>query len=223
MKNKVMVISAHPDDETLGVGGTLLKHKFNGDELYWIIGTKMIDKEKYTIEKINSRKNEIKRVSESYGISKTFKLNYETTTLNSSSLSTLIPQISEIFNLVKPNIIYTLHNKDAHSDHRIISNATLACTKSFRYPYIKKVLMYECLSETELSPQLSENIFIPNYFVDITDFIEHKIKIMKIYESELGSHPFPRSIDGIKALSTFRGLMVNMKYAEAFQVIKIIE
>lgn len=224
MKNVVVVISAHPDDETLGAGGTLLKHKSKGDVLYWIIGTKMTNqKNKYSNDMIESRQKEIKKVSEAFGFSNVFQLDYETTELNSGSLKTLIPEISKIFSTIKPNIIYNVNINDAHSDHQFISKAVFASSKNFRHPYIKKVLMYECLSETEFAPQLPQNVFIPSYFVDISDYIDEKIKIMKVYESELGKHPFPRSIESIKSLSLLRGSIANVKYAEAFQAVKIID
>lgn len=92
-----------------------------------------------------------------------------------------------------------------------------------RHPYIKKVFMYECLSETEFAPQLPQNVFIPSYFVDISDYIDEKIKIMKVYKSELGKHLFPRSVESIKSLSLLRGSIANVKHAEAFQAVKIID
>ncbi len=222
MKNNVIIISAHPDDETLGAGGTLLRHKFKGDKLFWIIGTEMSLSKSYSEDQIKSRNNEIEKVAKFYGFKKVFRLNFETSKLDSSSLIKLIPLISDIFKEVEPNIIYNLNLNDAHSDHRVLSEAVMANTKAFRHPYIKQVLMYECISETEFSAQLPERIFIPNYFVDITPFLEDKIKIMEIYKSEIDIHPFPRSIDNIKALSTYRGAAANVKYAEAFQTVKII-
>jgi LmbE family N-acetylglucosaminyl deacetylase len=99
----------------------------------------------------------------------------------------------------------------------------MACTKSFRYPFVKQVLMYECISETEFAPALSENAFLPNYFVDITEFMDKKNQIMGIYSSEVGEHPFPRSIENIKALAHFRGATAGVKYAEAFQLLKYID
>ena len=83
--------------------------------------------------------------------------------------------------------------------------------------------MYECLSETEFAPALPEKVFIPNYYVNITDYMEEKVSIMEIFESELGAHPFPRSIENIKALATYRGASVGVNYAEAFQLIKYID
>ena len=122
-----------------------------------------------------------------------------------------------------PNTVYVMNRSDAHSDHRVTFDAVMACTKSFRYPFIKKVLMYECLSETEFAPALHEKIFIPNYFVNISDFLEEKINAMNVYKSELGDHPFPRSILNIKALATYRGASVGVLYAEAFQLLKFID
>lgn len=83
--------------------------------------------------------------------------------------------------------------------------------------------MYECISETEFSPALAENVFLPNYFVDITAYIEKKLEIMEVFESEIAEHPFPRSLANIKALAHFRGASVGVKYAEAFQLLKFID
>ena len=116
-----------------------------------------------------------------------------------------------------------MNRSDAHSDHRFTFDAVVACTKSFRYPFIKKVFMYECISETEFAPQLPEKIFVPNYFVDITDFFARKLEIMQVYQSELGEHPFPRSNRNIEALATYRGASAGVVYAESFQVVKIID
>ena len=83
--------------------------------------------------------------------------------------------------------------------------------------------MYECISETEFAPGLPERVFMANYFVDITDFFKEKLSVMQIYESELGEHPFPRSLKNIEALAIFRGASVGVEYAEAFQLIKFID
>lgn len=220
---KIIIISAHPDDETLGAGGTLLKHKKAGDELYWLIITNVFEHQGFTEERVTSRQKEIDAVSKAFGFKKTVHLNYPTMSLSSSSLLKMVPEISSVFMEIQPDTIYCLNRSDAHSDHRVVFDAVMACTKSFRYPFIKKVLMYECLSETEFAPALPEKVFIPNYYVDISEFLQEKISIMQIFDSELGVHPFPRSIDNIKALATYRGASVGVNYAEAFQLIKYID
>lgn len=220
---KIIVISAHPDDETLGAGGTLLKHKKQGDELYWLIVTNIFENQGFTEDRIESRQEEIQKVSALYGFRKVFMLDYPTMTITSETLLDMIPKISSVFQEVQPEVIYTLNRSDAHSDHRYLSDAIMACTKSFRYPFIKKVLMYECISETEFAPAFPEKVFIPNYFVDISEHIEKKLEIMRVFESELGEPPFPRSEENIRALARFRGSSVGCHFAEAFQVVKIIE
>ena len=221
--SNIVVVSAHPDDETLGAGGTLLKHKDSGDKIFWIIITSISEDQGYSSEKVHSRKMEILKVSELFAIDEVFELGYLTMTLSSSSLIKMVPEISKIFNNVQPEVVYTMNRSDAHSDHRVIFDAVYACTKAFRYPYIKKVLMYECISETEFAPAIPERVFQPNYFVDISDYLDKKNEIIKIYESELGEHPFPRSIRNIEALATFRGATAGVRYAEAFQLIKFID
>ena len=221
--NKAIVISAHPDDETIGVGGTLLKHKAAGDEVYWIIVTNVSEEFGFTKERVESRQDEIKKVTDEFGFKSVFKLDFPTMHLTDRELNLIIPIISDVFKKIQPDTIYVMNRSDAHSDHRIVFDAVMACTKSFRYPYIKRVLMYECISETEFAPALIERVFIPNYFVDISEFLERKLEIMSIFKSEVELHPFPRSFDNIKALAHFRGATSGVKYAEAFQVIRIIE
>ena len=135
----------------------------------------------------------------------------------------MVPKISDVFNEVKPEIVYCVNRSDAHSDHRITFDAVMACTKSFRYPFIKKVLMYECISETEFAPVLPEKVFSPNYYVDISEYFKGKLETMKSYKSELDDHPFPRSLKNIEALAIFRGASVGVEYAEAFQLLKYID
>lgn len=219
----VIVISAHPDDETFGCGGTLLKHRTKGDRLAWLITTKMAHDQNFSAERIEQRKQEILAVSQSFGFSEVFELGYSTMTLSDETLITMIPDISKVFKHFAPEVVYVLNRSDAHSDHLITFKATMACTKSFRYPSIKRVLMYECLSETEFAPALPENAFTPNYYVDISDYITSKLNIMDIYASELGNHPFPRSKRNVEALATYRGASVGVAYAEAFQVLKFID
>lgn len=214
MKN-VIVISPHPDDEVLGAGGTLLKHKEKNDNIFWVIVTCMPE--------MQERKNEIECVKKELGIKKVYELNHPTASLNSDSLITLISQFSGIFNECKPEVLYLPNRSDIHSDHRVVFDAAISCTKSFRYPFIEKILMYECISETEFAPALPENIFLPNYLVDISNYLDKKLDIIKIYKSEIAEHPFPRSLKNIEGLAVFRGAIAGVEYAEAFQLVKYID
>lgn len=219
MMSNVIVISPHPDDETLGCGGTLLKHKNNN--IYWIIVTKPSN-EDYSKEFIKKREDEIDLVSEKYQIDQVFQLEYSPASLDNIPIKNLIGDIANVFKQVKPEIIYLPFRNDIHTDHKVVFDSVLSCTKSFRYPFIRKVLAYETVSETEFASPLVSNIFQPNCFSDISDFMEEKIEIMNVYSSEMGEHPFPRSKKNIEALATFRGATAGVEYAEAFMILKEI-
>ncbi|WP_417333249.1 PIG-L deacetylase family protein [Halarcobacter sp.] len=218
MKNKVLAIAVHPDDETLGCGGTLLKHKANKDETHWLICT-TLDKENSYYKK---REIELIKVSEMYNFDKVHNLELKTMQVDEYSMSELISKISKVINEVKPNIIYLPFKADVHSDHRKIFEAAFSCTKSFRYPFVKKIYMMETLSETEFAPSVNEDSFTPNVFVDISDYFETKIEIMKIFKSEIEEHPFPRSERNLRALATLRGATSGCEYAESFVLLKEI-
>jgi len=218
MKNKILVIAVHPDDETLGCGGTLLKSKANGDEIHWLICTTLNRKNSY----FQIREKEIDKVSKLYKFNSVNKLPFETAKVDQYSVSEIIEKISNIINKIKPNIIYLPFYEDPHSDHKRIFEASYSCTKSFRYSFIKKIYMMETLSETEFSPSINTISFIPNTFVDISDHMNKKIKIMKVYKSEINKHPFPRSEKNIRALASYRGSTSNCNFAESFILLKQI-
>ena len=214
----VLVISPHPDDETLGCGGALLSHRNSGDSIYWLICTNISNDVGWTEEAICDRQKEIDLVRSEYGFKEIFNLGLLTTKVDLTPFSDLVKSFSDIFLIVKPEVVYTPFIHDVHTDHQIIGKSIQSIIKWFRFPFIKKVLMYETLSETEFN-FMRGNTFRPNVFVDISDFLQQKIKIMKIYKSELGTHPFPRSKKTIESLAYLRGSQSGFKAAEAFELI----
>ena len=219
---KVMVVAPHPDDETLGCGGTLLKHKAAGDEIYWLIMTNISGEEGYDEKKVQDRQQEIEMVAGEYGFEYIFKLDFPTTKLDIIPRNKLINSISKVIDRVKPEIIYLPNRNDIHSDHKITFDTAISSVKTFRCPFIRKLLMYEVVSETEFTPPLQNNSFIPNSFSDISKFMDKKISIMNLYKGEMREYPFPRSVENLKALATFRGATAGIRYVEAFMMIKDI-
>lgn len=224
MSKQILVISTHPDDETLGAGGTLLKHISQGNSVHCIFCTDILEEEGFCKEVICAREQEIAQASQSYGFASVHRLGLKTMRVDEYTKSELVAKFAKIFKEIQPNILYLPFCDDVHSDHRSIFEAVFSCTKSFRYPSIERVLMMETLSETEFAPSLAHRSFVPNVFVDITDFIEQKCQIMQIYKSEIAPPPFPRSIENIKALALYRGSTMGGKksptYAEAFMLLK---
>jgi len=218
--NRVLFISPHPDDETLGCGGTLLKHKSLGEKVYWLIVTNISVAGGGSEDTVAKRQAEIASVAKEYGFDDVIKLDFPTARLDMLPMADLINAVSNIIQKITPSILYLPFRDDVHSDHRITFDAVMSSAKTFRCPSIKKVMMYETISETEFAPSLQNTVFVPNTFSDITEFLERKISIMEIYKGEMNEHPFPRSADNIKALATFRGAAAGVKYAEAFVLLK---
>ena len=196
MKDRVLVVAPHPDDETLGCGGTLMRLHKQGAELTWMIVT---------------------GISEEF--SSVVNLRLPTARLDTIPMSELIDAFSKVFDSTQPEQVFLPSRLDVHTDHRMVFDAAAACTKWFRNPSVRRVLAYETISETGFGLN-TELIFHPNYFVDISDFLDRKVEAVSIYKSEVGDFPFPRSVEAIRALAAVRGAASGFAAAEAFQLLR---
>lgn len=215
---KVLVIAPHPDDETLGCGGTIFRHKYDGDELYWVIATGISKEAGWSVEAVNKREAEIEAAADKFSFTDVFNFRLPTTKIDTLPISDLIEKIIDVYKNVEPEIIYMPFACDVHTDHQFIAKALQSTFKWFRYPHIKKVLMYETPSETEFN-FMEERNFRPNVFVNISHYLDDKIEAMKIYNSEIGEFPFPRSEKNIRSLAAFRGSQSGFEAAEAFELV----
>ena len=218
---KIAVISPHPDDETLGAGGTLLRFRNEGHQIYWINVTDVAIEYGWDLAFIEKRKEQIHNICKFFQFDQMFNLKFQPAKLEMMESGKLIQAIAKCFETIKPDWIIIPNDKDAHSDHKIVYDACMACSKSFRYPYIKKITTMEILSETDFSKE--GIMFSPNYFVDITGYMEDKIKALEFYDTEMGELPFPRCSEAVEALATVRGVCAGNRYAEAFHIIKWME
>ena len=214
--NKVLIIAPHPDDETLGAGGTLLKYKANGAQTACVFVTSVRKNDAFDAAFVAAREKEIEEVVAAYRFDEYYDLDFPAAKLTPNDTGDLIKAIGSAVKDFKPDVVLLPFDKDVHSDHRVIFDAAWSCTKSFRYPSVKQVMMYETVSETDFSTE----VFRPNTFVDISDFIDEKMKILSIYDSQMGEPPFPRSYERVKALAVYRGGVFAMRYAEAFCLLK---
>ena len=216
---RTLVIAPHPDDETLGVGGTLLRRKSEQATVAWLIVTQISIESGWSAEKVRQRDEEIARVAELFGFDEKFVLHFPTTQLDRVPMSDLVAGISNVFKSFEPEEVYVPHPSDIHTDHRAVFNAVASCTKWFRHPYLKRVLAYETLSETDFGLGTDQG-FRPNVFMDIEQFLDGKLQAMDVYKSELGAFPFPRSHEAIRALAAVRGVAAGFRAAEAFELLR---
>lgn len=218
---KVIVISPHPDDETLGAGGSLLRLRDARNKIYWLNITDVkMAREGYDEFFIEKRKMQIDKINKYFGFEDFFNLQFLPSELEDGIKGELINEIGSIFDKINPDCIILPDYNDAHSDHKYVFEAAYACSKTFRRSYIKIILTMEIPSETNFG--LPYNMFKPNLYVDITDYFDKKMDALRIYDTEMGNPPFPRSEEAIRAQATIRGIEAGVLYAEAFRVIKEI-
>lgn len=220
---RVLVVAPHPDDEILGCGGSLLRLQKAGAEIYWLIVTHMNEGVGYSADQVQKRNQEIQAVADGVGISQVFNFEFPPARLDTIPMSDLVAAFIQVAEAVKPDTLLIPNRGDVHSDHKIVFDACSPLTKSFRFPYIKNIKVYETLSETDFSINPDAKPFQPNFYFDITDFLEQKTELMSLYESEVAPPPFPRNGDALEALAKLRGQVAGCQYAEAFMTLKNVQ
>jgi|SRR6185503_1211355 len=218
---RVLAIAPHPDDETLGCGGTLLSHRKKGDTISWLIVTRGHEPQ-WSKEVLAQKEEEIAAVNAAYGFANLYRADLPTVKLESLPLGDVIDKLREAITAAKPDIVYLNHFGDVHSDHRVVFDATMSVLKPFysgRHG-VKRVLSYEVLSSTDAFPANPARAFVPNVFADISQYIDRKLEIMSMYRSEVQDYPLPRSNDSLRALARYRGSSIGVDHAEAFMLVR---
>ncbi len=223
MKNNILIVVAHPDDELLWIGWTILKHIDNWDIVNILILSNWEDSRWAEISDNNKRQLQANKVKELLWVKKIYLDNLPDNQFDKISLLKITQLVEKYISDINPIIIYTHHANDLNIDHRLTNQAVLTACRPQPWFSVKNIFTFETLSSTEWQNKTSENIFKPNYYIDIEKYIGKKIDIMKIYKDELREFPHPRSLKAIEILSNFRWIEVWYKNAEAFEIIRIID
>ena len=218
---KILVIAPHPDDETLGCGGTLLRHVAEKDEIFWLVISETHEPQ-WSAETIQIKSDEVAAVAEAYGMQDYFKLGLPAIRLDTLPLADMIGRIKAVIANIRPEVVYLVHGGDVNSDHSMVFDATMSVLKTFymRQCGVQRILSYEALSSTEAAPPQPHRAFVPNVYHDITPYLERKLEIMGLYKSEAHLDPMPRGLSAIRALARYRGASIAVDYAEAFMLVR---
>ena len=221
MKKKILVVAAHPDDEVLGCGGTIMKHASRGDEVAVLFMTNGVGARGSDIEAIKQRKLSAEKVKKILKIKKLIFLDLPDNQLDTVPLLEIIKKIESVIKKFNPDTIYTHYINDLNIDHEITCRAVMTASRPQPKMRLKEIFSYEILSSTEW--QIDRNsAFSPNFFNDISKEINSKIKALKSYSSEMRDYPHTRSIENQISQNKIRGASVGLKYAEAFSILRII-
>lgn len=219
---RVLVIAPHPDDEVLGVGGTILKRARAGDEVYVCIVTKALDT-MFPKELIEQGRQECRKADAMLGVKETIFLDFPAVMLETVFRYEFNGKFCEIIQRVRPEEVYIPHRGDMQIDHQLVVDAAMVAVRPKYKHKVKRVYAYETLSETGWNIPNVVNDFIPTVYEDISDTLNTKLDAMNIFQSQLASFPAARSVGAIEALAKYRGATVNVNAAEAFTLIREIK
>ena len=224
---KILVVAPHADDETIGMGGTIARHAHSGNKVTVVVLTGHGLEAPHPIwppETWSVVRDELKAACEIMNVSRIILEEIPAVGVADQPVWKLNKVVSDIIRDVSPDILYVPFLNDLHKDHRECFHAFSVTWR----PYlgfahgIKSVYAYETLSETHLNFPYVEQGFFPNVFVDISDYLEIKLKAADCYKSQIKPFPDPRSLETIKALATWRGASIGVRAAEAFVVVRQI-
>ena len=211
----------HPDDEILGVGGTIAKRAKAGCEIYVCIVTKGCEP-LYHEDDVKKCQADCRAADKLLGSKETIFLNFPAVMLETVPRYEFNESIFDTVKQIKPDEVFVPHWGDMQLDHKLVVDACMVAMRPKYEHVVKKIYAYETLSESGWDVPMASKTFIPNVYEDISDYLENKIEAMKYFRSQLSNFPAARSIEAIRAQARFRGATVNMKAAEAFSLVREI-
>ena len=223
---RVLVVAAHPDDEILGLGGTLARHVDDGDEVRTLIlaeGATSRD----DVRDADGRRDELdelvlaaKRAADALGIAAPEMLGLPDNRMDSMTLLDVIKPIEQLVRSYKPQIVYTHHGGDLNVDHQMAHQAVITACRPLPGSSVEAIYAFETVSSTEWATESTGDTFRPNRFVGIGAQLDRKLAALEAYASEMAPFPHARSMGGVRALAALRGASVGVEAAEAFMVLR---
>lgn len=218
---KVLVIAAHPDDETYGLGGTIARHVLKSDQVTILFLTDGVTARHNMAE---LQRMAARKACATLGIDDARFVGLPDQRLDGMPLLEVIKPIHQVVKEICPQTVYTHHRGDTNQDHRVVFAATLVAVRPFGDNPVQRMLCYEVPSSTEWAPPFGESAFLPNVFVDIQATLETKLQAIEAYretfQSEVKSFPHPRSPEAVQLYAQQRGVSVGMLAAEAFMLVR---
>jgi LmbE family N-acetylglucosaminyl deacetylase len=217
---KILVIAPHPDDETLGMGGTIHRLATEGHEITVAIVTRGWEPV-FSAAGTDRVREEARSAASILGVAELRFMDLPVTRLDGLPKHEINAAFDELVDQTTPEWVFLPHAWDRHEDHRqSFAAAMVALRPQAGRKFVKRILSYETVSETHWTIPGAEVAFAPHLYVDISDHLETKLQAMACYESQIQPHPSARSLEALRALANWRGSVFAMVAAEAFQVLR---
>jgi len=219
----ILIVVAHSDDETIGMGATIARHTAQGDNVHLLImsdgiGSRGLEQQQIEVE---IRELSLKKAVKVLGINKVYNHNFPDNKMDSVPLLSITQAIESVLNGFPAEMIYTHSSHDLNIDHVITHQAVMTACRPQPNSTIKSILTFEVRSSTEWQAS-SNNQFTANYFIDVSCYFNKKIAALTCYQQEIRPFPHSRSIKAIEAQAISRGCSIGVEYAEAFYLERLI-
>lgn len=224
MSNKILVVAAHPDDEVLGCGGTIIKHIKNGDLVEIILMSDGVgSRAENSVANLQDREERHKmaeRASALMGVHKLSLFDFPDNMMDAVPLLDIVRKLEPYIRTLQPSIIYTHYKGDLNIDHQITYRSVMTACRPLSNSTISKIYSFEVLSSTEWT---LESTFAPTHFVDIHEELPLKMEVLEIYGKEMRCFPNSRSTQAVELLAKLRGASMGLPASEAFTVERSLE
>lgn len=217
----VLVIAPHPDDEVLGVGGTMARLSDAGQEVHVAIVTTG-RAPRFAADQVSAVRAEAAAAHAALGVTQTHYLDCPAAELGEYAHAELNAAISDVVRRVAPRTIFAPHPGDIHLDHQLSFLSALVASRPHQADYPARIFAYETLSETNWNAPYLTPGFLPNMFIDISQTLQRKLDAFAMFESQQKAPPHERSVASLTALATLRGASVHRSAAEAFVTIRMV-
>lgn len=221
MSKRILVVAPHPDDETLGAGGTIAKFAGQGHEVFVLMVSGHLPP-LYSRAQYEVTVEEAKQAFAVLGVAQSRFLEVPATQIGDQPVAVLNGHVRSVIDEFAPHIVLGPF-PDRHIDHRLIFDAVMVAARPVGAGQgIEVLAVYETLSETHWNAPAIEPAFSPTWVVDITDVLDLKLRALACYASQIPPHPGARSIEAARALAVFRGTQAGFAAGEAFQIVRMV-
>ena len=218
----VLVVAAHPDDEVLGCGGTIVRHTRSGDHVgVLILGTGALSRNGVGNGAVETLRNQAEEAGAILGAREIRVLDLPDNRFDSVALLDIVKHVEAVVENLRPEVVYTHYSADLNIDHRKTLQAVVTACRPQPGHCVRRLLSFEVPSATEWQAGADGGAaFGPNVFTDISDTIDLKLRALSVYGGELRDFPHPRSLRAVKALAEWRGATAGFEAAEAFVLVR---
>lgn len=212
----ILVVAAHPDDEVLGMGGTINKFTSEGKKVSVLFISDGVTSRDQLRETLDSRRSSAISSLKKLGCVDVDFADFPDNKLDSIPMLEICKVIESKFNRFAPSSVFTHFPYDLNIDHQIVSEAVSVASRPKRDSSVRGLFFFEVLSSTGW--RFGSRPFCPNLFIDIEVEFENKVASLKEYHLELETYPNARSLEAVEALAILRGSFVGNRKSEAFEV-----